>query len=122
MANPFVHVELNTQDVGKAKSFYGKLFDWKLEDVDMGGGMMYTMVDVGDGTGGGMMQHPMPGAPSFWLAYALVDDIKVATQKAKSLGADVMKDVTEVPGMGWFSIIADPTGAHLGLWQAMPRT
>ena len=33
MANPFVHVELNTTDVGKAKDFYGKLFDWKLEDM-----------------------------------------------------------------------------------------
>ena len=36
MANPFVHVELNTHDVGKAKEFYGSLFDWKLEDVPMG--------------------------------------------------------------------------------------
>ena len=33
MANPFVHVELNTTDVSRAKAFYGKLFDWKLEDV-----------------------------------------------------------------------------------------
>jgi len=23
-----------------------------------------------------------------------------------------------VPGMGWFSVIADPAGAPLGLWQA----
>jgi predicted enzyme related to lactoylglutathione lyase len=44
-----------------------------------------------------------------------------ATAKAKSLGATVKKDVTEVPGMGWFSIIEDPTGAALGLWKAMPR-
>ena len=28
-----------------------------------------------------------------------------------------MKDVTEVMGMGWLSIIVDPTGAMLGLWQ-----
>jgi predicted enzyme related to lactoylglutathione lyase len=27
MANPFVHVELNTTDPAKAKAFYGKLFD-----------------------------------------------------------------------------------------------
>jgi len=33
------------------------------------------------------------------------------------LGAQVLKDVTEVPQMGWFSIITDPTGAALGLWQ-----
>jgi predicted enzyme related to lactoylglutathione lyase len=32
-----------------------------------------------------------------------------------------MKDKTEVTGMGWLAIIADPTGAHLGLWKAKPR-
>lgn len=47
-----------------------------------------------------------------------VDDVKAATAKAVSLGATVMKEVTEVPGMGWFTIILDPTGAALGLWQA----
>jgi predicted enzyme related to lactoylglutathione lyase len=53
-----------------------------------------------------------------WLAYVLVDDIRTATGKAKALGATILRDVTEVPGMGWFSIISDPTGAHLGLWQS----
>ncbi len=113
MANPFCHVELNTTDVNKAKTFYTKLFDWKLEDVPGD----YTMIKVGEGTGGGLMKNPIPGAPSFWLSYVLVDDIEASTQKAKSLGATVMKDVTEVMGAGWLSIIADPTGAHLGLWK-----
>jgi uncharacterized protein len=117
MANPFVHVELNTQDVVKAKSFYQSMFAWTLSDVDMGGGMTYTMVDVGDGTGGGMMQHPMPNAPSMWLPYVLVDDIVAATAKAKSLGATVVRDVMEVMGMGSLSIIVDPGGATLGMWQ-----
>lgn len=117
MANPFCHVELNTTDLAAAKAFYGKLFDWKLEDVPMPTGT-YTMIRVGEGTGGGMMKHPVPGAPSTWLAYVLVDDIGAATQKAKSLGAQVMQDVMEVMGMGWLSIIVDPTGAPLGLWKA----
>lgn len=117
MANAFVHVELNTTDVQKAKAFYGKLFDWQLEDVPMGDSA-YTMIKVGGGTGGGMMKHPVPGAPSAWLAYVLVDDIHAATAKAKSLGAKIMTDVTEVMGMGWLSILIDPTGAALGLWQA----
>jgi uncharacterized protein len=120
MANPFVHVELSTSDVAKAKSFYGKLFDWKMEDIPMESGT-YTMISVGDGTGGGLMKHPMPGAPSMWLAYVLVDDIEASTKKAKSLGATVMKDVTEVMGMGWLSIIVDPTGAMLGLWKAKAK-
>ncbi|HTT36515.1 MAG TPA: VOC family protein [Burkholderiales bacterium] len=116
MANPFVHVELNTTDLTNAKAFYSKLFDWKLEDVPMRGGS-YTLIQVGEGTGGGMMKHPVPGAPSSWLAYVQVSDIAAATQKAKSLGATVMKDVTEVMDAGWLSIIIDPTGAALGLWK-----
>ena len=115
MANPFVHVELNTQDVGKAKDFYGKLFDWQLED--MPGGMDYTLIKVGEGTAGGIMKHPMPGAPSFWLAYVSVDDINASTAKAKSLGATLIKDVTEIPNVGWFSIFTDPTGAALALFK-----
>jgi len=116
MANPFVYVQLNTTDVGKAKAFYSKLFAWKLEDVEMGGQGL-TAIEVGQGTGGAIMKHPMPGAPSTWLAYVQVDDIAAATQKAKSLGAKIIKDVTEVGGSGWSSIITDPTGAALGLWK-----
>jgi uncharacterized protein len=116
MGNPFVHVELQSTDVGKAKAFYGKLFDWKLEDMNIGD-MTYTMITVGEGTGGGLMKNPMPNAGSMWVAYVHVDDLKAATAKAKSLGATVIEDQVEVNGRGSFSIITDPTGAMLGLWQ-----
>jgi predicted enzyme related to lactoylglutathione lyase len=75
------------------------------------------MIKVGEGTGGGMMKNPIPGAPSAWMAYVQVDDLKAATGKARSLGATVMKEATEVMGAGSFSIITDPTGAMLGLWE-----
>jgi hypothetical protein len=116
VSNAFVHVELNTTDVGKAKGFYGKLFDWTLEDAPMGD-LDYTMIKVGKGTGGGMMKQLIPGAGSAWLPYVEVADIKASTKKAQSLGAKVMKDVSAVADMGWLSIIVDPTGAMLGLWQ-----
>ena len=118
MGNPFVHVELSTQDLGAAKSFYQSMFDWTLKDQEIGGGMTYTMVEVGEGTGGGMEQHPMPGEPSAWLAYVMVDDIQAATEKARSLGAKIIREPTEVPDTGWISIFIDPTGATLGLFQA----
>ena len=53
-----------------------------------------------------------------WLSYVLVDDIKAATRKAQSLGATIIKENHEVPGMGWLSIFKDPQGAMLALWQA----
>lgn len=114
MSNPFVHVELQTQDLGKARRFYQGLFGWKLEDAPM----EYTLINVGEGTGGGMMKNPVPGAASSWLPYVLVADVAASTKRAQELGAGIIKEKTEVPGMGWFSVIADPTGAALGLWQA----
>lgn len=119
MPNPFVHLELNTTDLDKAKGFYGKLFEWTLEDTKMGekGDLDYTMIKVGKGTGGGIMKQLIPGADSAWLPYVEVHDIKASTKKAASLGAKVMKDVTEIKDMGFLSIIVDPTGAMLGLWQ-----
>ena len=116
MANPFVHVELSTTDVAKAKDFYGKLFDWTLEDIPAGG-EPYTLIKVGKGTGGGMMKQMRPGAPSAWMGYVEVDDINASTKKAAALGATVVQDVMEVMGMGWLSVIVDPTGAPIGLWM-----
>ena len=117
MANPFVHVELGTTDIDKAKSFYQSMFDWRLDDVEMGGDMTYTLIHVGEGTGGGMMKQMMPNAPSAWMAYVQVDDIRAATDKARSLGATILRDVMQVMDEGFLSIIRDPTGAALGLWQ-----
>jgi predicted enzyme related to lactoylglutathione lyase len=63
------------------------------------------------------MKNPEPDAPSQWLPYVLVDDVEALTEKAESLGAAICKEVTEIPGFGRFSVITDPTGASLVLWQ-----
>jgi predicted enzyme related to lactoylglutathione lyase len=119
MANPFVHLELYTDDLAKAKTFYGRLFDWKLQDLPMpaeGVGGTYTMIDVGGGTGGGMLRNPRPGG-SHWLAYVGVDDVSASLGKARDLGAKVVMDKTAVGDRGWMAILTDPTGAEFALWQ-----
>jgi predicted enzyme related to lactoylglutathione lyase len=50
MANPFVHLELTTRDLPKAKQFYSALVSWQLRDMPMADGKSYTMINVGDGT------------------------------------------------------------------------
>jgi uncharacterized protein len=44
-----------SSDVDKTKCFYGKLFDWKLEDMPVND-TTYTIIKVGEGTGGGLMR------------------------------------------------------------------
>ena len=115
MPNPFVHLELCTPDTAKAKDFYTGLFGWTFTDNNMGGGMIYSTFKPDSGPGGGLFS--MPGMPTFWLAYVGVDDINAATDKAKSLGATIHKGPQEIPNVGWFSVLADPTGATIALFQ-----
>jgi predicted enzyme related to lactoylglutathione lyase len=112
MANPFVHIELNTDDVAKAKKFYKGLFKWKLGAMGPG----YTGIDVGKGTGGGMQKKPMPEAPTQWLPYVEVDDVKKTVDKARKLGATIQLEYMEVGDMGAIGVFVDPTGAPIGVW------
>ncbi|MEE8271409.1 MAG: VOC family protein [Alphaproteobacteria bacterium] len=121
MGNPFVYVELHSSDVAKARTFYGDLLDWDFQTMAMPVGD-YTVIGVGDGTGGGMMAQREPNGPSRWLPYIGVDDVAVAAAKARTLGAAVVQEKTEVPDMGWFAVITDPTGATVALWQAKSQT
>ena len=119
MPNPFIHVELQTPEPATAKAFYANLFDWRFQDVP---GMDYTMIAAGGDTGAGLMRAKIPGAPARWIPFVFVDDVKAFTSRAQSLGAEVVKVPAEVPGYGWYSVLADPTGATFGIWTPEAAT
>jgi predicted enzyme related to lactoylglutathione lyase len=115
MANTFIHFELNTDDVSSSKDFYRKLFKWKFKPTK---GMPYTMIDTGSKTSGaGMQVKPMPQAPTAWLSYVEVDDVRKTLAKAQAAGAQPVVEYQPIPGMGAFAIFTDPAGAMLGLWE-----
>jgi predicted enzyme related to lactoylglutathione lyase len=105
--------ELTTPDVEAAKKFYGELFGWETSAMDMGGGVTDTMfrtagAEETDAAGGMFQITPqMKGRPPHWLSYVLVEDIKASVAKARSLGAIIVKDVTDLP-MGKLAIFAIP--------------
>ncbi|MDB5033133.1 MAG: Glyoxalase/bleomycin resistance protein/dioxygenase [Chlorobi bacterium] len=115
MANPFVYVQLHTQQPEAAKKFYGDLFDWNFDDLSTAFGT-YTEVLVGEGIGGGIMKGGA-NAPTHWLPFVDVNDVAQSTDRARALGATVIVEPSLVPGKGTFSVIIDPTGATLALWQ-----
>ncbi|MGI9240301.1 MAG: VOC family protein [Verrucomicrobiales bacterium] len=109
--------ELITKDTEGSKAFYSALFGWTIEEMDMGP-MKYTMFKNGDDPQAGMIQitDEMGDVPPHWLTYVTVEDIAASVAKAKELGANVCKDVTELP-MGKFAIVVDPGGAGFALWE-----
>lgn len=118
MSNPFAYAELHTDAPAAAKAFYAQLLTWRMEDAPKSDGR-YTEIQPGEGFPAGLTQNRYGGG-SHWLPYIKVDDVGAATAKAKSLGAKALVEMEQIPE-GTFSVLADPTGAHFGLWQSASR-
>ncbi len=122
MPGKFCWNELMTPDLEASKKFYCELFGWETKEMDMGGGFIYTMFRPAgapeDQSCGGMLQisPEMGDCPPHWLSYVMVENTAESVEKAKALGATVIKDVTDI-GMGIFAIVTDPTGAAFAFWQ-----
>ncbi len=110
--------ELMTSDIDAAKTVYADIFGWELKDVDMGEMGMYTLFQIGDKEGAGGMNMP-PGveAPPHWLSYIYANDIDERTTKVESLGGAIHMPPTDIPNVGRFSVVADPTGAVFALYR-----
>ena len=115
MANHFVHCELATSDTKKARQFYGKVFDWKFEDMPQ---FKYTGIDTGVmGSGGGIYSKHDVKAPTAWMPYVSVKSVKATVAKAQKAGAKVDIAYHSVGDMGALGVFTDPTGATIGVWE-----
>jgi hypothetical protein len=115
----FVWDELLTDDVEAAKAFYGAVYGWTAEEMDLEGGGSYTLFNRNDGSNvAGCMAKPSDmAAPSMWIPYMGTDDIDATAAKATSLGAAVYMTPFDVAGVGRVAVLGDPTGATFGLFK-----
>jgi uncharacterized protein len=114
--------ELMTSDPKKATEFYGTLFGWKVEVMDMGTGP-YHVVKAGDAPVGGIMGMP-PGAPAMppmWTPYVTVANVDETAGKCKALGGRVVAGPMDIPTVGRFAAIQDPQGAVINIIAYAPR-
>ena len=109
--------ELLTTDAEAALKFYRTLFGWKDEPKDIGPMGTYHVQTLAGKQASGIMKNPQNGAPSAWLCYFLVEDLAHATARAKKLKAKAMIANAPIPGVGAFSMFADPTGAAFALFE-----
>lgn len=105
--------ELWSKDPEAQVAFYEKALGYTSEVMEMPNGK-YFMLKNGEQSRGGIMKSPVD-APTHWEQYVRVDDVDAARTRATGNGGKALGDVMEVPGIGRFSLIADPTGATLGV-------
>ena len=108
----FCWIDLGTTDVQGAKSFYGGLFGWDFEDVPG-----YTMCRLDGKVVTGIHEHA-EGEGTGWSSYISADDVGAATATAQELGAEVKVQPSDVTGAARMSVLREPSGAEVSLWQA----
>ena len=122
-----VHFEIPVDDQTRAKEFYASVFDWEMNDADMGGGVVYTtaMTVATDAN----MQPKEPGAinggimkrssdtPSPVITIQ-VDSIDESLRKIEAGGGRTVQPRTEIPNMGAFGYFKDSEGNTMGLWES----
>jgi predicted enzyme related to lactoylglutathione lyase len=113
----FCWEELHTTDPEAAAKFYAGLFGYTVDSQDMGPMGTYRILKRGDRQTAGVMKKPPQAPASYWLEYVAVKEVDASTRSAKELGANVLVTPTDIPNVGRFSVIADPTGAVIGLFM-----
>ena len=109
-----IHLELHTGDLRGAVDFYTRLFGWRPERIHAGAGS-YLALGMGNGVGGGVVEcgakHPL------WLPYVDVPDVARTTDRAQTLGGEVLLGPREGPE-GFRSVVSTPDGSEVAFWQS----
>ncbi|MDH7798766.1 MULTISPECIES: VOC family protein [unclassified Beijerinckia] len=116
----FCWYELMTSDLPAARKFYSNVIGWTGQDAGQPN-MDYWLMSAGDAMVAGMMTLPKEacdqGAKPGWVGYIAVDDVDAMAAKVKSKGGTIYRAAEDIPGIGRFSIVADPQGAAFVLFK-----
>lgn len=120
----FQWFDVMSTDPAASRKFYEKLLGWQVNEMDMGGGFKYLML-IADGVpfGGIVPLEKSHGIPSHWVSYISTDDVDAFCKKAAGLGGQVCVPPTDIPNVGRFAVVSDPTGGTFSPFKgAQPDT
>ncbi|MFX0141606.1 MAG: VOC family protein [Candidatus Hodarchaeota archaeon] len=112
-----VHFDISADNPDRAKKFYEKLFDWKIEAVS---GMKYYLIQTADsdgkqGVGGGIAKREKPEQKI--TNFIGVSSIDKYIDKVERLGGKVIEPKTPIPGWGFLAVCLDTENNTFGLWE-----
>ncbi len=109
--------DLQTDDLERAKRFYGDLLGWSYEDLPIGDGSVYSMAKVQGHSVAGLGERQDKSIPPHWNCYVTVEDADASAARAAELGATLLAEPFDVFDAGRMAAFADPQGAVLSVWQ-----
>ncbi len=118
-------IDLVVPDLGTARTFYAAVLGWEYEEgTSAGGGATYLTATVGGQrvAGLGDVAPDAPAPPAAWTVPRATDDVVAGVEAAVAAGGTVLVPATRAGEAGSFAVLADPTAAVFGLWQAGTHT
>jgi hypothetical protein len=110
--------QLFARDPAAEGRFYSSIAGWDvLPDTRSDRPNVFVLASGGYSRASVAPLPPRPQAKPAWLLFFRVADVKAAAAKAISLGGRVLVAPSDVPTEYWRAVIADPTGAVIGLVQ-----
>ena len=113
--HPFVWYELMSTDVPASLAYYERVVGLKSKPAGFGP-VPYTLLLAGDvGIGGvfGLTEAMCKdGARPLWVGYIGVDDVDAHSARVQAAGGKIHLGPMDLPGVGRFSMAADPHGAR----------
>jgi uncharacterized protein len=107
------YLEIPAIDPGRSAVFYAKVFGWKLH----GNAGRPKFIDrTGHLLGRWVRRRAISSKPGF-LPYIYVDRIEAAVKRVVAGGGEIIK-APFAEGNLRVSVIRDPAGNHIGIWQA----
>jgi uncharacterized protein len=111
-------VDLLSPDPAAATGFYGEVLGWGFDGPGPG---QYHVAQTRGRDVAGVGGQPAGGAPIVWNTYVSVSSVDKAAEAAASAGGQVLVAPLDVLPAGRVAVIADPSGAALGLWEPRDR-
>ena len=109
-------IDLFTNDADSAHAFYTELFGWTVDVAEDFGG--YATFHKDGVAVAGCMGNSDPGQPAdFWSVYLNTPDIAATFAAAQAAGGQQILAPMPVGDLGQMAMVADPSGAAVGLWQ-----
>jgi hypothetical protein len=114
----FVWHDLVTGNVEAARRFYGALFGWKFS-ASKNPKDPYLHLESAGVMFGGIISMQKPDVPPHWIAYVEVEDVDACAARAQRSGGKLVVPARDIPGVGRFAVIGDPTGAHVSPFRPL---
>ena len=114
---PLNHLEISASAPKEAAEFYSKVFGWKIEVEET---MDYHLfLPEESGIGGAFTEVSEDNPAGTIVPYVTTEDLEASLSTVEANGGKALVPKTEIPGIGWFGVFADPTGNQIGLYQAL---